>query len=280
MDEALKNNFVKIYDLKYCNGAYGYGFHTVYDTFPTVEYSGYIGATGSIGATGPTGYVGSDHPSNFYEQRTLKSKSCNAYQIEIAPRNNTQESYDEVVCPFLDLDDIGVNVEIRNPIVTHVRLNIKPEFLAAYNHAYDHNTKCEAFNRHVHEAFNQIKNASVEEYENIKTTIISKLPDDLINSEEVKSTITQIITDFTNYRTNQNEEDNNNEDDDYDRYSSSSYDYDDDQPSTYSYHKSTLYINNDWYDYRHDVSFNGTSKVSIKCHEGTKMFTVINNFLN
>lgn len=51
---------------------------------------------------------------------------------------NSQESYDEIIGPFLDLDDIGIQLNVYQPKVTQVRLDIKAEFLEGYNRLQDH----------------------------------------------------------------------------------------------------------------------------------------------
>lgn len=270
MEALLRNNLVKIYTMSYHNGSYGYSSNKIHDTYPSEQSSnkGDSGVIGPTGAVGSVGYYGDDVPADIYEVRKPIKRIYRAYRVEFKPTHNTQESYDEIVCPFLDLDDIGVELEVYQPKVTKVRLGIKPDFLDKYNRLIESNEKTTIINKFVHSIFSRIQAANCEEYENIKTTALLHLEDNLIShKEELTSIISRIIQDFRQYNDRQEDDDG---------YSS---DYDD-SPYVYSYTKNPLVIPFTWYDYRHDVDFNDTTKLSIKCHEGTKIYNLVDAFVS
>lgn len=259
MEQLLKNNHVRIYTINYRNGSYEYKSDLVYDTYPSEPLN-----RGLRGLTGDTGQTGcEDVPSNIYEVRNPIKRAYRAYKVIIKPKHNTQESYDKIVCPFLDLDDIGVELEVYKPKVTPVRLGIKPEFSSKYDQLVESNNKTGIINGFIKEIFSQIQVASRDEYENIKTTALLHIDDVLIpHRTELEFIIAQIINDFQQYY------------DDFPRND------DDDFPYIYGYTKSRLLVPDIWYDYRYDVDFNDDTKLVIRCHEYTNIYKTIDTFIN
>lgn len=282
MDSILQNNQVKIHSASYINGAYTWCKDKLYDSYSkTADVSEFIGATGCTGCTG------ANYP-NLENARKLCPKVYKAYKVQITPSEDTQESYDNVVVPFLDLDDIGAYVKIVDPIISTVRLDIKPEHLDDVAKFHVENEKISAWNELIKPYFELTKDF----YENLQSFVLAQYTtqeqifknlEQQINGcdpeykEEVTKSVSKMIEDFEQYYNRKDGNNVNNDNNDEDVYWS---DEEPCPPQFYHYCKYKKYIPNDWYDYRHDVSFNGTAKLYIDCHEFTKTYAMIDNFLN
>lgn len=270
MDQAIRSNQARIYKLNYVNGSYGYSSTIIYDTYHNQE-QGSGGLTGARGPTGPTGSSDSNDRSQMhYKVRTLNRKVYKAYKIEITPTHDTQESYDEVVVPFLDLDDIGVEIQLSPPRVTGVRLDVKPKFKDQVEEINAYNTRIIHYNDIISKIFNKVQSRFSQNESSSDEDIMNELQDDIKEcSPEFKdgldTTITDMINKLRSYYSNRSE-DPYYSDDDYDHC-----------PYAGSYMKPHQYISDEWYDYRYDVCLNDSTKLHLKCHEGTKTYQLVNN---
>lgn len=274
MDSILQNNQVRIYSAYYVNGEYTSCKDKLYDSYSTTAH---IDATGCTGCTGPNI---PDSRSTLYNARNLSGKVYKAYKVQIAPSENTQESYDDVVNPFVNLDDIGTRIKLIDPVINTVRLDINPGRLDDVVKLHAENEKISTWNKLITPFFEKIESFVLAEEQNTDDQIINALEQQIndCNPEyqrEVISSISKMISDFRRFHT---EKVSNVSDDQYeDIYWS---DGEIDPPQYYDYCKYQKIIPNDWYDYRHDVIFNGTTKLYIDCHEFTKTYAMIDNFLN
>jgi len=231
MDALLQNNHVRIHTTSYINGSYEYSSNLIYDSYPQQQLLGSCGCIGPSGPTGPTGRTGQTDYTGFYEVRRPNKKIHKAYHVEFMPTHNTQESYDEIVCPFLDLDDIRSQLIVYEPNVTKVRLDIKPEFLDEYNQLQEQNKRILVYNNFTQNVFKQIEETTSEEHENIKATATLNLNDELVShKEELDSIIIRMIEAIRKYNENDSDDDSG-----YD----SDYDY---VPHANEYTKSSLYV--------------------------------------
>jgi len=280
MDTALNNNYVRIYDVHYNNGSYTTYGNKLLDSYPkeSEEVTGVIGCTGDRGAIGSYGECGStiniksdSHMINRYP----KFKKYKAYCVKIKPKNNSQESYDEVVCPFLDLDDIGVELKVSQPKCTLIKGDINPEYLDRYNDLLNENHIIKLINGYIGEVFPQINLSNIEEIKSSISYVEDNIVDDLIPYKAKLLEITkQIKSDIKDYHRKQETYEPGRASYDYD----SDYEYDC-EPSKYRYTSCEKCVPNGWYDFHNEVNFNDDTKIIINCHEGTSMYNVIDEFL-
>lgn len=125
---------IKIYTDTFTNGSYSleHDNKLVYDS-ETIDTSNSdkitVGISGSVGLTGPRGGDYVSLADIKYVPRVPIIRSYKAYKILITPKENTQESFDNMVSPFfLALNDIGCYLGIIQPIQTTEKLGLKDEY--------------------------------------------------------------------------------------------------------------------------------------------------------
>ncbi|CAH6419765.1 Hypothetical protein HVR_LOCUS843 [uncultured virus] len=248
----------------------------VYNSYSNQISNGGGGETGATGPTGPPGPPGSNTPPAVlpYQVRSLKRKVYKGYRLEIIPKHNTQESYDEVVTPFLDLDDIGVEIQIYQPQITRVWLDLKPEFQDQAKEIDDHNKNVVFYNSLISKIFDTI-HSILDDNLNTSTSDIMKTVQSDVDEcgVELRVDLQSAVYDMIDKLRDHNRNENTTYDDDNDN------DYDDYAVHSGIFMKYSKYIPQEWHDYRDDVDFNDFTKLCVKCHEHTQTYRLIDDFL-
>lgn len=199
-------------------------------------------------------------------------KEYKAYEIEIVPSHNTQESYDSVVVPFLELDDIGIEVQVDQPHVTSERLDLKPEFQNQVAEVNEYNTRIASYNSLILKIFDKVKSAFDANKESTNEDIIATLQKDVSQcNHDLNSTVQSMIDKLREFSNSRSHYDDYDYDDYYDILASA--------PDGTIFMKPNKSILDEWYDYRYKVDFNDSAKLHVKCHEGTKTYRLIHVFI-
>lgn len=268
MDLVLRNNQVRIYSAYYSNGHF-VGNNKIYDSYD-IETPEILGRLACVSPAGCTEYRVDfrGNSGSLYEVRKLNPIKYKAYKVEIKPNENTQESYDNVVTPFLSLDDIGVTIRIHTPIIYAKPLDIKSEHLDDVINLNTHNENIPEWNGVITSFYEKIKNLFQENHTEDEILEILELHIEECDpkyKDDVKESIVQMMEDFKYYREN-----NTN---DYSNYGPN-------YPILHIYFKHEQFAPYTWYNHKYDVIFNGDTKLYIDCHEQTKTYSVIDDFLN
>lgn len=227
---------------------------------------------GIRGPTGPTGCTGCWAPSNYQ----VKRKSYKAYCISARPKHDTQESYENLVKPFLnEYDDLGVAINFVNPQHERIRGNILPGRLVEYNEMNCDNEEVEKVNKCIDYLFQQLSEGhDIDIGEVIKSQHFRQNNKDLLYSKYYK--MKTDLEEYKQYKTSGGSDESYCKgeccccQDDCDCRPPYASRY-------YTYQRSVSY---DWYAYSTVTHYKDSYKLYIKCHEHTKLYSEIQRFLS
>jgi hypothetical protein len=222
--------------------------------------TGCTGPTGPVGPTGATGAVGS--VSSSLKQYEVSHKIYSAFVIRAIPKENTLESYEKLIMPFIsDYDDIGVTVGIRRPKIESLRGEMLPEHFAAYEQMVSENNDAHLKNeqiRNIYDTLIRLRSSNTRDVEGYDAM-----------ENDMKDIVDRMIENIRKYNRSDSDTDHDNSDDD---------DNDFNAPNVSQY--LIRHAPNSWYSHTQVYTYNNEVKLEICCHENTKLYNHIYDLLN
>lgn len=245
MDDILRAHEFAIYRTSYSNG--GYDTYTSTEVYRTPGFINPRRTNGPTGCTGATGSRGVAGPNQIQYQMT--PKRFDAYRIVSRPRDDTKESYESLVVPFLDqYADLGVRVSVTNPSEDRIRLGINPNFQAQFEELNRLNAEVPVFNECIRYLYDSIRNhttLNIDDY--INTTNLSPA-----NRTLLRERYDRIVVDIEN---------------------------DNDQPYMRRYEQYQRTAPYDWYNYETVINYNNEPKLELYAHQGTQLYGIIRSLI-
>jgi hypothetical protein len=266
----------RAHEFAICRTSYSNGSYEIYNLIPLHATLGFMnpqprGAIGEIGPTGPTGSIGCygyTGPNGSQPLYQVKSKKVNAYKILCRPRENSKESYESLIVPFLEeYNDVGVRINVVQPDQRREQRGLKPEFQDQFDENTRLNMEVPMFNECIQYLFDMVRTnteVNIELY--LGTTQLSPA-----NQNTLRDRYQRIVTDFTNYREHdENDDDGYDSDDDY---------YNHREPYVGNYRKYENIAPSNWFEYETIIQYNNGPKLEIYAHQGTELYGIIQSLI-